>query len=262
MRCSAPLRAGGFWKRSYDEVKRFGQIAWNLEALEVPTRPYPLITFSEPSSIGDCKSMSDKDIGGFSHAHLDFVPEGEGEGAHARFHGSISTDVPANLPHVQRSGYAGWRTLDRKRTLFGKSLWDIDPYRYLAMTIRSDGRKYFVNVQTESIVPTDLHQHRLYPRKIGEWETILIDWNDFVRTNHGMLVEPQKEMLRQRVKSVGISLTDGQPGPFELSVSRIWASNGLDKEGGESAVLQEEEDSQGGGILRDYRAKTGSKKEG
>lgn len=171
--------------------------------------------------------MSDADIGGFSQVSLDHIPETATQPAHARFHGRISIELPPNRPHVQRTGYAAWRNKDRGATIFGKSLWDIDPYAYLALRVKSDGRKYFVNVQTESIVPTDLHQHRLYARRPGEWETVLINWNEFVRTNYGAVVEPQTEMLRQKVRTVGIGLIDRVPGPFDLAVSRVWATNGL-----------------------------------
>lgn len=178
--------------------------------------------------------MSDVDIGGFSTAHLDWVPAAQTmttapsnspTGGYARFHGTISTELPKDRPDIQRTGYAAWRTLDRKRTVFGKSLWDIDPYAYLALRIKSDGRSYFINVQTESVVPTDLHQHRLFSKRPGEWETIVVKWNDFVRTNHGFVVEPQTEILRQKVRSIGLGLTDRVPGPFELCIERIWATN-------------------------------------
>lgn len=53
----------------------------------------------------------------------------------------------------------------------------------------------------------------------------MIAWNDFVRTNHGFVVEPQAEMLRQKVRTIGIGLTDRVPGPFELCIERIWATN-------------------------------------
>jgi NADH dehydrogenase [ubiquinone] 1 alpha subcomplex assembly factor 1 len=117
--------------------------------------------------------------------------------------------------------------MDRGPTIFGKSLWDVDPYRYLALRVKSDGRKYYVNVQTESVVYTDIHQHRLYARKPGEWETILIKWRDFVRTNYGQAVEPQTEILTQKVRTVGIGLTDRVPGPFDLAIQKVWATNGL-----------------------------------
>lgn len=42
-----------------------------------------------------------------------------------------------------------------------------------------------VNIQTESMYPTTLWQHRLYFTKPGEWETIRIPLRDFVKTDHG-----------------------------------------------------------------------------
>jgi NADH dehydrogenase [ubiquinone] 1 alpha subcomplex assembly factor 1 len=208
------------------------------EAIKRPTRPYLLTSFHDPESTQDCKLICDSDVGGFSRANLDWIPPSSepspppsgNKHGHVKFHGNISIELPPNKPHIQRTGYAAWRTKDRPPTIFGKSLWDIDPYAYLALRIKSDGRKYFVNVQTESVVPTDLHQHRLYARRPGEWETVLIKWNEFVRTNHGVVVEPQAELLRQKVKTVGIGLIDRVPGPFELCIDRIWASNQLTEE--------------------------------
>jgi len=179
--------------------------------------------------------MSDVEIGGYSNANLDWVtspsptsgaqPPSPHSPGYARFHGTISTQLPKNRPDIKRTGYAAFRTRDRPPTIFGRSLWNIDPYVYLALRVKSDGRSYFVNVQTESVVPTDLHQHRLFVKKPGEWETVLIKWNDFVRTNYGRVVEPQTEIMRQKVKSIGVGLTDRIEGPFELCIERIWATN-------------------------------------
>ena len=156
----------------------------------------------------------------------------------------------------------------------------MDPYTYLALRVKSDGRRYTINVQTDSIVDTDIHQHRLFtrhhkiPRSFDDvdteatsepvdgtpaaladyapssqedtsstlshtttpdpdstgWETILIRWDDFVRTNLGFVVEPQTSMIKQRVKSIGIGLTDRVEGPYDLRIHRMWASNGLSEE--------------------------------
>ncbi len=260
MRASSRLLAPGFTQRSLDELKRFTKIgtpsldlvadhqshssfledtpvadafccaAITQEAIRAPMTPYSLLDFSDPDIVQACKTMSDADIGGSSIASLDHIPRSSSHPAHARFHGSISTDLPRNRPQVQRTGYAGWRNKDRPPTLFGKSLWDVDPYTYLALRVKSDGRKYFVNVQTESIVYTDLHQHRLHARKLGEWETVLIEISSFVRTNHGEVVEPQTEMMRQKVRTVGVSLTDRVPGSFDLAISSVWASNGEERD--------------------------------
>lgn len=225
MRPTARCLTPGFFRRSLDEFKRLSNYALKLEGLQSPTKPFPLILFDSQDAITRCKRMGDKDIGGFSSTNLDFHAASSTEPAHARFHGNISVELPKDQPHVQRTGYAGWRTLDRGFTIFGKSLWDVDAYAYLAIHFKSDGRKYFVNVQTESIVPTDIHQHRLYSNTPGEWETILIKWNEFVRTNHGQVVEPQREMLTQKVRTIGTALIDRIPGPYDLSISKVWATN-------------------------------------
>lgn len=165
-------------------------------------------------------------MGGYSTVLLEHIPHSGSEPGHARFHGNISIDLPKNRPEIQRTGYAAWRNHDRPATLFGKSLWNMDPYAFLALRFKSDGRKYFVNVQTESIVHTDIHQHRLYAQNPGKWETVFIKWGEFVRTNYGQVVEPQTEMLTQKVRTVGIGLTDRVPGPFDLAVGAVWATNG------------------------------------
>lgn len=260
-----------------------------LEGIKGASGPYELFSFREPTSIKDCKVMSDAEFGGFSTAQLDWVeketttaatpaaaqqPPEEQESpkspmpfslpssladynkispspksssptpyrpsrprpGYARFHGSISVELPPNRPLIERSGVAGFRTSDRPPTIFGRSFWDVEPWMYLALRVRvplttpmpgqetPQVRSWFVNIQTESVVPTDLHQHRLFPRRPGRWETVLIPWNDFVRTNHGFVVEPQSEIMRQRVRSVGFSLTDRVEGPYELHVERIWAT--------------------------------------
>ncbi|KAM0816585.1 putative NADH:ubiquinone oxidoreductase intermediate-associated protein 30 domain-containing protein [Seiridium cardinale] len=227
MRTTPALCRRGFWGRSMDEFKRLSNIALTAEGVKGPSGPKPLHSFSEPSSISEAKLMCDVDIGGYSKASLDWIPASTTDNipAHARFHGSISTALPPHKPDIQRSGFAAWRTRDRPPTIFGRAVWDIDMYTYLALRVKSDGRSYFVNVQTESVVPSDLHQHRLFSKRPGEWETVLIKWNDFVRTNHGFVVEPQTEILRQKVKSLGIGLTDRMPGPFELCIERMWATN-------------------------------------
>lgn len=201
-------------------------VAVTLEALDRPTRRYPLIDFSDPEAIQDCKTISDAFIGGSSTSFLDHVPKSALDPPHARFHGNISIDLPSGKPDVVSTGFSAWRTLDRPPTMFGKSLWDIDPYEFLALRIKSDGRKYLVNLQSETIVHTDIHQHRLFAKRPGQWETVLINWGDFVRTNNGMVVEPQNELLRQKVRTVGIGSTNRMPGPFELCISGIWATNG------------------------------------
>jgi NADH dehydrogenase [ubiquinone] 1 alpha subcomplex assembly factor 1 len=273
MQCTRRLLAPpGFWKRSLQELSRLSsigpppsshsiptlpiqQLTWSqqtaikAEAINRPDKPFPLITFDQPDSHELCKVMSDEDMGGFSNVHFDFVPAHAQDPPHIRFHGTISNELPADKPQIQRSGYAAWRTRDMGRNLFGKGLWDLDSYRYIALKVKSDARKYFVNVQTESIVPTDLHQHRLYAQKPGDWETVIVPISEFVRTNHGMVVEPQSDMMRQKVRSIGIGLIDRVPGPFDLCIADIYATNNSGGKDFNKKPAVDDQDLEGDGLL-------------
>ncbi|PNS19685.1 Complex I intermediate-associated protein 30, mitochondrial [Sphaceloma murrayae] len=215
----------GFWSRSIGEFQRLSRIAINMETLEEPTKPYHLIKFDNAAKLDDLKLMCDFQQGGFSKAEITHHPQTASEPAHVRFRGSISTELPPNRSDIQRSGYAAFRTKDFGRTLFGQWYWDVDPYDYLAMKVKSDGRRYHINIQTDSLVPTDIHQHRLYSATPGEWETVVVRFGDFVRTNYGMPVEPQSEIMKNKLKSVGIGLIDRVPGRFDISIAEIYATN-------------------------------------
>ncbi|KAF4119840.1 NADH dehydrogenase [Geosmithia morbida] len=230
MRITRSLMAKGLFGRSFDELARRSSIAFNSETIKGPQSNRQLYDFRSRDSISSCIVMCDDLIGGFSKSNLDPV-DGDKDVGHpyARFHGSISTALPADKPKIKRSGYAGFRTPDQSPTLFGRSFWDIDPYTYLALRVKSDGRSYLVNVQTDGVEPTDLHQHRLFAKNPGHWETIFVRWNDFVRTSYGFVVEPQTELLRQKVQTIGIGLTDRVEGPFDLCIDSIWATNDADE---------------------------------
>jgi NADH dehydrogenase [ubiquinone] 1 alpha subcomplex assembly factor 1 len=197
-----------------------------------------MLDFADPETATWMKTMTDRQVKGLSTAEIKHIPANVSTNphtpAHIIFEGNISTELPKDKLDVLKTGYAAWRNEDLGNNLFGEVFWNVDSYMYLALRVKSDGRKYFVNIQTDSIVDTDIHQHRLYtsqhkgadgPNDPGRWETVLIKLHEFVRTNRGYVTEPQSEMLRQKIKSVGIGLTDRTPGPYRLEVAGIWATN-------------------------------------
>jgi len=227
-----------------------------------------LFNAEDPITRERTKIMFDGDQGGFSTVNFDIIQEEDPSSpasldspdphttspkTYGLFHGSISTKLP-NRRHVQRSGYAGWRTLEPKPFLWGPRFHDLELFKYLAFRVKTDGRNYFVNVQTDSIEQTDLHQHRLFTKNTvggrgllpetgeegwreAEWETVLIRMDAFVRTSYGFVVPDQKTMLGQRVRSVGMSVIDRVEGPYRLAVHSIWATNKAPEQAVESSEV-------------------------
>ncbi|KAF5103738.1 hypothetical protein D0Z03_000074 [Geotrichum reessii] len=158
---------------------------------------------------------------------------------YARFHGVLNLDLPKNRPDIVQSGYAMFRTRDQQpestvfptlRSLFDGnsqygptgSYWDWSSCSHLLLKVKGDRRKYFVNIQAESALPTDIYQHRLFLKTPGQWEKVYVPLKDFILTNWGVIQEQRKIDL-EHVKTIGIGLIDKQYGPFDLSIASIEA---------------------------------------
>ena len=67
-----------------------------------------------------------------------------------------------------------------RTTLFGDIMDDVSNHKYLALRVRSGGNprtrnSYFVNLQTDGPISTDLWQHRLFFQKgEGQWEDLFV----------------------------------------------------------------------------------------
>ena len=101
-------------------------------------------------------------------------------------------------------------------------VWSVGLFRFLSLRVRGDDRRYYVNVQTESLDPIELWQHRLFLKSPGEWETVLIPWSDFLRTRNGRITAMFPDaMNRDEVKTVGASLIERKEGPFCLDIAEL-----------------------------------------
>ncbi|CAO1629045.1 unnamed protein product [Parajaminaea phylloscopi] len=71
------------------------------------------------------------------------------------------------------------------------------------------GPRYFVNIQTDGPVTSDLFQHRLWfdPALGDDWQTVVIPLDRFLLLNTGTLSSHQIAMMRQAIRTIGISCT-------------------------------------------------------
>jgi len=210
-----------------------------MQGAEAPSRhPKTLFTFNSRAVLQQFATGCDADIGGLSTVHLD-LDESEAHNASiqrpatAKFWGEMSLGVKPGLEGKIRAGYAGFRNKHRP-TLFGEMMEDVSHHRYLALRLRLGGdprtrNSYFVNIQTDGPVTSDLWQHRLFFRRSdGGWEDIFIPFENFVLTNSGELASQQITMYREKVRTFGISLLGGNSGfagKYELGIDSMRAVN-------------------------------------
>ncbi|KAB5595777.1 Complex I intermediate-associated protein 30 [Ceratobasidium theobromae] len=198
-----------------------------MEGVNPDTSARTLFSFRTAEDLQQYAVGSDGDLGGNSSAHLDHHPDG-----YARFWGEMRLDVKAGLEGKLRPGYAGFRNKSRP-TLFGQLYDDLSLHRYLALRVKAAGdlqtrNSYFVNIQTDSPIQTDLWQHRLYFQTDGQWENIMIPLSNFVLTNQGDLVPHQVKMMSEKVRSIGVSILGGvskTQGRYELGIESIRVTN-------------------------------------
>lgn len=197
-----------------------------------------LYSFNAPADIKQFATGCDGDIGGLSTVHFDLDERPEinksiGKAATGMFWGDMRTRVKPGMEKKIRGGYAGFRNKTRP-TFFGNMLEDASGYDYLALRLRVAGdprthNSYFVNIQTDGPISTDLWQHRLYfRRQDNAWEDVFIPFDSFVRTSLGEMSANQMEMFRERIKSVGISILGGNSGvegKYELGIDSIKVVN-------------------------------------
>jgi len=248
----------GLWAKYF---QRSGQLVGKamsdillMKGADGPVRtPRTLFSFNTQEDVNLIATGCDGDIGGLSTVNfgLETRPEvnsGIGKEATGVFWGDMRLRVKPGMEGKIRGGYAGFRNKTRP-TMFGNLTDDASGHDYLALRLRVAGdpqthSSYFVNIQTDGPISTDLWQHRLFFRKQdNSWEDLYIPFDNFVRTNAGEMSENQIEMNREKIKSVGISLLGGNSGvegKYELGIDSIRAVNEEDVV--ESPLITDEKD--------------------
>ncbi|KAG0705726.1 complex I intermediate-associated protein CIA30 [Suillus ampliporus] len=235
----APSNWAAYLNRSTKLIRDSSIKILRMEGADEPSRaPLTLFRMNSKQDIEQFATGCDADIGGTStvHLELDESPgrnKGSGSKATGRFWGDMRLDVRSELQGRIRGGYAGFRSQPRP-TLFGEMVNDVSNHQFLALRLRLGGdprlrNSYFVNLQTDGPITTDLWQHRLYfQRNDGGWEDVFIPFENFILTNTGELVQYQIAMMRERIRTVGISLLGGNSGvsgSYDLGIDSVRAVN-------------------------------------
>jgi NADH dehydrogenase [ubiquinone] 1 alpha subcomplex assembly factor 1 len=185
-------------------------------------RPLPLFDFPRDAS----RMITGSDADYQNSTSIATIRSVDAEGATAE---ASDAKIPRSYLTFEgktaQDGYAALRSKVSGGSFYGTETWDVGPYATLSLLVRGDSRKYFVNLQTDSYLATDLYQHRLFLRTPGEWEHVVLPFDDFTLTNNGQIQDHQVAMDKYRLKTIGVSILDRMPGKFKLDIKWIRAAN-------------------------------------
>lgn len=162
----------------------------------------------------------DQDLGGFSTARITRTKEGK-----LRFNGNLSLALKPGS-EAMYSGYAAMRTHMRlPKHAFDDRSTDCSKWNYLVMRIRGDHRTYTINFKTSRSFAGDLYLAKFKFNKPYEWETVVLPFQYFFRSNCGTEYPRQTPPNMEKVSSLGFLLADNLPGPFNLDLDYIKVTN-------------------------------------
>lgn len=175
-----------------------------------------LCNFEQPETIKNFVCLSDNEVGGNSEAKLTTSKHGR-----LLFSGNVSTDIDKNVS-IDHSGFCGIRSKPIAGLFNKVETVDMSYYDCIEIKYRGDGRPYFINIQTESMMllnQYDLFQSFLFTKGGPYWEVERLPFSKFLMTYQGYLQDEQFDF--SNVRTIGLSLSDKKSGPFSLEIEYL-----------------------------------------
>jgi uncharacterized surface protein with fasciclin (FAS1) repeats len=178
-----------------------------------------LVDFSDESVAKQWISVNDNVMGGISEGGF-------------RITDDELLEFSGNLSLENRGGFASIRTRPIELNL--------DGYDKIGLRLKGDGRTYYFNLMTSSRSAASSYRVPLNTQK-DTWQDIHINLNDFVYTSFGRVIATAAPLKAKDIQSMGFTLSDKKPGPFQLEISEIRAEKTT--ETNKTAVARESNES-------------------
>jgi NADH dehydrogenase [ubiquinone] 1 alpha subcomplex assembly factor 1 len=168
-------------------------------------------SFANGEDIGRFQVTTDRVLGGATDASLSVKP-------YANFTAGLFTGVVdyKNTNPDSRGGFAAFRTKPDERER------DLDKFQALEMRIKTDGRRYIVNLKAQDHSPEHLWQMAVMAEPHA-WTTVAVPFSQLVLTRRGRVDIAQSPLNRSRLNGFGILLADGHNGPFKFEIQWLRA---------------------------------------
>lgn len=181
-----------------------------------------LIDFSNESVADQWISVNDNVMGGISEGKF-------------RITDNNTLVFSGNLSLENNGGFASIRT--RPADL------NLDGCDKIGLRLKGDGRTYYFNLMTSSRSAASSYRAAVQTQK-DTWQNVQISLKDFVYTSFGRIIAGVAPVKAEDIRSVGFTLSDKKPGPFQLEISEITVLKATDSNGGTIIENPNELDSQ------------------
>ncbi|RMF75487.1 MAG: CIA30 family protein [Acidobacteria bacterium] len=144
------------------------------------------------------RAINDGVMGGRSHGEM-IVEDGR-----AVFRGSLSLE--------NSGGFASVRSRPERRDLSG--------FSGLRLRVRGDGRTYRLRLRTDDRLDGVSYQVE-FATRAGRWIEIVVPFTAFEPVFRGRPVPGHPALDPSRIRTIGLLIADGVPGPFRLEVAWV-----------------------------------------
>jgi monofunctional biosynthetic peptidoglycan transglycosylase len=176
-----------------------------ISAASALEEPMLIFDFSQPETVSAWYSIGDRVMGGVSSGRMH-----QGEGF-AVFEGEVSLE--------NNGGFFSMRSEPRQL--------DLSDHEGIALEVRGDGQRYKLGLKTDSRFDGIVYRAEITP-PAGEWTTMRVPFEEFAPVFRGFRVRGAPPLAPDRVRSVGLLISDKQAGPFRLEVAWIGAYGSAD----------------------------------
>ena len=159
----------------------------------------PLLDFAAPDAAQRWQAVNDGVMGGVSDGRFRMTADRTME-----FFGRLSLE--------NNGGFASVRT---KPTNFNIHAGDT-----LVVRVKGDGREYVLNLYTKSRQMAFSYRTAL-PTAKNEWTEVAVPLEEFIPTSFGNRVQGMGPVEPNQINSLGVMLSDKQPGPFNLEIDWV-----------------------------------------
>jgi monofunctional biosynthetic peptidoglycan transglycosylase len=160
-----------------------------------------LYDFADPQAAAGWAAIHDVVMGGISSGGMATTADGT-----LIFAGQVSLE--------NNGGFASIRSRPRR--------WDLGAYRGIVIRVRGDGKRYKLNLKTDSSFDGVLYRVAFDTRE-GEWQALRFPFSEFRASFRGRAVPEAPPLDPARITTVGLLISDKQEGPFRLEIASIGA---------------------------------------